>query len=501
MSRHWLLAILIVMLANFVNGQSVTATASFQDKKFKPEALQEDFRLLRKALEEAHPGLCTYTSPDKTKTRFDSIYASLQTEQTELQFYSVVTSLVAGIGCGHTPCFLPHDFMNEFEDKKCPLFPFRIKILNRHIFILSNFSTDSSIVIGSELMSLNNQNVSTIIDEIIPHISSDGYNLSLKYHLLEDDFMHYYAELVGQPVWFHLLLKKPGDELQVDHTVPALYLPQIHRIEAKRYGTESTLPAKLKPLDFQLTEDKIGLLRISSFDSRDISTAKQHFHSFIKNVFDTLKNKGINDLVIDLRNNVGGNDDYGWYLYSFLTDSAFQYYHRVELVSNKRFSFLRHTRHPFCINFTHLFVKRDKIGRYIWTHGPDTRTHKPNRTNYWGKTYVLINGESFSTTAEFASMVRTHHKAEFVGEESGGALEGNNSGVEMLLTLPNTHLRVKIPIMKYVCAVPDSNLIGRGIMPDYPVQPGIEDILTKNDKEQEFILELIRKKNCKGCGR
>jgi len=502
MIKYGKLVFCFFFLAPALQGQTAYSSPDFNaGKLYKPEVLREDFRILRRALEEAHPGLYIYNNKERLNVYFDSIYNSLKNPETELQFYSTISACISKIGCGHTPCFLPKEFVRDYEDQKCLLFPIKVKILDRRIFVQANYSTDSSIVPGAEIKSINGEPASSIIDRIISHLSSDGYNLTLKYHLLEEDFAHYYAELINQPQWFRVQYSQPESPLLSERMIPALYYPQIEQIAEKRFGKNALTPTKEKPLEFQLTADKIGMLRISSFDGRDISHAGQHFHSFIRNVFDTLRQKGVNDLVIDLRNNVGGDDDYGWYLYSFLSDTAFRYYKRVELSSDKRFSILRYTSHPFCINFMHLFSKRDKEGHILWTHGTYTHVHQPNKYNYWGRVWILINGESFSTTAEFASMVHAHNKGLFVGEESGGASEGDNSGMEILLTLPGTHLRIRIPLFRYISAINDPVVKGRGIIPDYTIQPTMEDVIQKKDTEKDFLLTLIRSRNCKGCGR
>jgi len=325
MCKSWLLAIFILFHFTTHSFGQKESTSFHPDKKYTPEELRKDFQVLRTALEEAHPGLYTYHSKAFMQNRFDSLYHSLNGELTATDFFAQISALVAEIGCGHTPCFLSKDFQLRFEEKTCRLFPFRVKLLNHKLFVLSNFSTDSSIVAGSELISVNGVPATDIINRILPHISSDGYNQTLKYHLLEKDFAFYYAELIDQPVWFRLMLVAPGQEIGAEHTLPALYLPQLKRIQEKRYGAGSNTLPKEKPLQFYVTSDRIAYLRISSFDGGDISKAHQHFKPFVRHVFDTLRTAGINDLVIDLRNNVGGDDDYGWYLYSFLTDSPSAY--------------------------------------------------------------------------------------------------------------------------------------------------------------------------------
>jgi C-terminal processing protease CtpA/Prc len=115
----------------------------------------------------------------------------------------------------------------------------------------------------------------------------------------------------------------------------------------------------------------------------------------------------------------------------------------------------------------------------------------PSPLRFAGKPVVLIDGNSFSATAEFAAVVYYHDRATFVGEETGGAYYGNNAGDALKLTLPHTRLRVHIPIRRYVMAVSDCAAPSRGILPDYEVTPTIEDILTGRDSVMAFAVSHI----------
>jgi hypothetical protein len=501
MSKTRLLAFLCFFAAACLTAQEKSGNTYNPKTPYTAEALQADIRILKKALQEAHPGLYNYNSKQQIDQRFDSVLCSIQNPQTELQFFSTVSRLVASIGCGHTACLLAKEYKKQFEEKACRYFPFKIKIFEKQAFIIRNLSTDSTLICGSEIVSINGQSIASILALLIPFIASDGYNLTLKYRDMEDNFMYYYSEFISQPLWFSLQIKSPGDDLLRSITLPALHLEEMQRISKKRKGYRDLRLPKEKPLQFELSSDNTAILSIHSFDGRDIGSAHQHYRSVLRQAFDTIKYRGVNDLIIDLRNNGGGDDDNGWFLYSFLTDSVFRYYDRVEVASGKRFSFLKHTNRPPCLNLFHLFVKKDSAGRYIWTHGHYTQIHKPNELNYRGSVFILINGESFSATTEFAAVADFHKRAVFVGEETGGAYQGNNSGLEIMLTLPNSGVRVRIPIMKYVCAVGSNHKPGRGIMPDYTVIPSIDDILKGLDTEKEFTLDLIRRKHCKSCGK
>ena len=90
-------------------------------------------------------------------------------------------------------------------------------------------------------------------------------------------------------------------------------------------------------------------------------------------------------------------------------------------------------------------------------------------------------------------MMHYHNRAMFIGEECGAGYYGNTSGIMPTLTLPNTKLRVRIPMVRYVMAVSGYPYPDRGIIPDYPFQRTIEDYLHDNDTELEFVLNLINK--------
>src|SRR5207248_5840535 len=90
------------------------------------------------------------------------------------------------------------------------------------------------------------------------------------------------------------------------------------------------------------------------------------------------------------------------------------------------------------------------------------------------------------------SIVRSKRQATFIGEESGGAFGGNNSGFEPAITLPNSKLVLQIPLLAYFVDVSDKYPAARGILPDRPVQPTIEDMVGDVDRELEVALSLAR---------
>jgi hypothetical protein len=89
-------------------------------------------------------------------------------------------------------------------------------------------------------------------------------------------------------------------------------------------------------------------------------------------------------------------------------------------------------------------------------------------------------------------VVHHHGRATFVGEESGAGYYGNVSGGGVTLTLPHSGVRVRIPFIKYSCAVSGYTPEDRGLIPEHIIVPTVDDLLAGRDPVLEFALELAR---------
>ncbi len=118
----------------------------------------------------------------------------------------------------------------------------------------------------------------------------------------------------------------------------------------------------------------------------------------------------------------------------------------------------------------------------------------PSKSVYKEKVYVVTNGLSFSATGEFTSFLKNADRAMFIGEEVGGNTNQNVSGTTVMLTLPNSKIRIRIPMELFKLNVSHEKT-NHGVIPDYYVRPSIIDKLTGKDLEMAFILNMIKKIN------
>ncbi|MVM39000.1 hypothetical protein GO730_18030 [Spirosoma sp. HMF3257] len=131
---------------------------------------------------------------------------------------------------------------------------------------------------------------------------------------------------------------------------------------------------------------------------------------------------------------------------------------------------------------------RPKPAYYLqWT--PLLLEQFPKATHFNGQLTVLANGATGSMAGVVCSFLKSNQRAVFIGEETGGAMEGPTARSFTKLTLPNTHIRIEVPLTKTVHAVRYTK--GRGVIPDYWIEPIIEELIDGVDTELNFALKLL----------
>src|SRR5713226_10503695 len=91
-----------------------------------PGLLDQDFRILRSAVEEAHPGIYRYTPKPELDRVFDQTASRLNRPMTPLEFYRVLSPAVAALKCGHTSLQVSEETGKAMTDS-IPLIPIEVR--------------------------------------------------------------------------------------------------------------------------------------------------------------------------------------------------------------------------------------------------------------------------------------------------------------------------------------------------------------------------------------
>ena len=491
------LCVTIFAAISFVTSPAIgqsgqTSTAASASAKISRTQLQQDFMILRKALEEGHAGLYRYTSKRDMDAAFDHALEAIDRDMTNAEFYAIVTTLLDAIKCGHTQFVLPKESKAYLQETGRQI-PLKLRFISGKAYVVA--STDRQIVTGSELLSINGKPIGGIAKAILRHLPGDGEIETGKYRALSAQFSWYYFLFVERPDSFAIeYLDSSGQKRKT--TLAALTAKDTQAVLDK----SNPVPAESvdKPWRYELMSSvpRAARLKVETFAPPDEGIDGQTFAQFLESSFKKVEDDKIEDLIIDLRGNDGG-EDYGPLLYSYIAEGDFEVYASVDASAEKLPLISQYSK--INADFQTKFENQlgpSAGGRYEITTKSEyfLPTQQPRPMNYRKRVWVLTDGEVFSTGTVFCSLAKSHKRGIFVGEETGGAYQGFNAGDLVVITLPASQLRAVIPLLRFTIATGEVPYPRRGILPDHPVIPSIKDALGGVDSELDFALKLIGRK-------
>ncbi len=476
------------LLAVFIVAAFPQAPNAFDPEKTYPvEALKADLKLLWDMLEEGHAGLDRYMPSDVLKKSFDATGDGLTGPLTEFGFYSRLLPLVAGIKDGHTRLMLSPAAVADLDAQRVFL-PFGLRFLKDKAYIFRNLSSDASIKEGAELLAIDGTPIKDVVSALLPLVSSDAGIRTSRLRRLEDPtaFGRLLALRFGWRESHRMRFRPfPGGEAK-EVSVPGIIASDTIRLLAERYpATAERLPCY--EMSFKGTT---AVLTIRVFGD-DPDKARPRFREFLKETFVSLEEKRTPDLVIDLRGNGGGLDEYAKLLFAHIMDRPFLYYWTLETKKDHYdlFRFTDETAES-AEEFARPLRKNARGGFDVIGH-PNRGLQMPQKPGFAGRVAILIDGGSASATGEATSAFHYYKKAVFFGEECGSGYYGM-SGFLVTATLPNTGIQIRIPLVLCTMAV-DGYPKDRGIIPDFPVTPTIDDLVAGRDPVMERALLFLKK--------
>ncbi|GAA4811612.1 S41 family peptidase [Litoribaculum gwangyangense] len=494
------------------------------------EDLRNDVDKLYTQLKKHHPKLYQYTPKSDLDFKFDSLKTSIKLPLSTQEFYKKLAPVVAYVRQGHVSVGYTVKRFTKKERKtlnkqKFEFYDLDFEYLEDKLWVVQNYGKDSTLV-GSEVVSIDDEPVSKLINTYKTRFASDGYNTTLHDRYVSKGFASFYVRDKGfldslkvtiknkDSIFtknFKRILKEEKKEdstsVKKAKTKPENLTKQEKRQnrlskrkkrkDDKKYGYLSKTKQYTRNFDFIGKDSTVAYMKIRSFTNG--SYKKFYQESFSK--IDAAKSKHV---IIDLRENGGGRIAEIDHLYSFLTDKNYRFINDSEVTSRIPFlkSFMTNTT-PIglkvlgCIvspiMVVHNLLKtRKEDGKLYYRFNKHTKVKEPNTLSFKGNIFVLINGNSFSASSLISTHLKANKRAVFVGEETGGAYNGTVAGVYRVYELPTSKIKIRMGLMQIEAPqkqIPD----GYGIKPDIEITPTIEDIRQKRDVELEWVLNDIYK--------
>jgi len=430
-----------------------------------PAAMQEDFDVLRRAVEEAHGGLTRFTPKAELDKRFDAARARLSKPLSTLGYVGVLSEALAHVRDGHMQ--LEYDDATNTALNSARMLPLRVASEAGAIVVTSNDTANDTIRPGMELVSINGRSIGDITQLILPKLSGDGFIETGKAFRMARNFARFYWLFVDQAATFTVTARAADGKA----------------VTAELNGVTGAARAEsVDPVSLRFPRgDSVGVLRIRAFTGGP-------FQANVAAAFATLRDKGAKALILDLRGNGGGVDMDGAALVSHFVARPFRYFDHIKVTTVKP-SFA--TWRPDTFDNLKAGTSPAPDGGFLvlpQLH-PGVAEQKPAAAPFLGRVFVLIDGGTFSTAADVCAQIRSLTKATFIGEETGGGFEGNTSGLNAQIVLPRSGLRLRIQMYGYWNAVRGGQP-GRGTLPDITIVRRTADTLAGRDAALERALAL-----------
>lgn len=405
--------------ALFVNGQHLSV-----------EQAIEDFQIFKNAIKDIHPGLYWHADSLEIADRFATLEKKLDQEIALKDYYGLLQKFYAGIRCGHSWMSMPSAWRKPTDGGPYRI-PLNFYLESDRIFVFRDLTDDRSIGEGHEVLTINGVSVGEIMETLMQYTPTDGYARSRQINLLAGNFSRYYQVHYGMDSTFEITLAQGGSTRKV--TLKGLPNKEANTRSIERYGK---VKRSKKMLEYKMIDEQVSYLRISSLDKEEIKDGDQRYKPFIKRAFEDIADNNSSKLIIDLRGNPGGEDNYGATLAKYLLQEKFDYYRRMETVTRK----FQYNEYSYQRGFNTMgkSLKKDKEnpGTYTYNFSRQLKKQKPAKNSFKGNLIVLIDGGTFSAASEVASILHTNQRATFIGEETGGGYYGNNSAMMYGIELP-----------------------------------------------------------------
>lgn len=439
------------------------------DSMLSPIELKEDLHFVLETAEQVHPNLFAYTSKEEFAFQCNKVKQQIKKPLSKLDFYKSISSLVASLKFGHTFVRPPNMYFQQYIFYGGKVYPLTFLCTGNKV-ILEGYEGSSELPVGGEIITIDDQNAKEFLIEIGRFYPSEGKAYNLAFLQREGNLPMFLWLAKGKEESLRLKIRGING-LEKDYVVAPekCSWPKIVRGHKRTSSKNYTYHT--------LTEYNAGLIEFNLF--LDL----EGFKIFLKRTFEKIQASKPSALIIDIRNNPGGNTRLGDELLKYLTDKPFSQFELAQVkLSPQLYNKNSYYQNEYGDN---------KIGSVVTVelypmHPAD------NPLKYSGPIYLLIGPKTASSAMSFAAAIKELKIGTLIGEETTDTPV--NYGAYLSFKLPNSKLNLCVASKRIVCIGGKEN--GRGVLPHYEITQKPEDIIENVDTVLQFTLDFA-KRACK----
>lgn len=408
-----------------------------KDVLLTPKQLRSDLTLIAKVLKHCHPDISHSADPAVLAKKIAALSASFDHNMTREEAWRALATLNPVLADGHVGIF----HANGDARIKAHLanggvfFPFEaVAKPDGTLFVRAALGGGKSPLAGARILSIDGKPSAKIIDALMAR--ENGDTVLYRANLLSRRFASSYWAVFGAPKSFRMVLEKAGKRIAI--TIPG----SAATPEDSEIGDVFN-----RTFRFTLLPHKSALLTINLF----YWPHHERYMAFMHSAFARMKEAGTRTLIIDIRENGGGDDGF-W--------------------KNGILPYVGHGKYLFASSY----IKRElpghtddgyKIGDVAKAKLDSwTTLDADNPLHFSGKVYVLEGGITYSSSILFVNVMQHFGFGTIAGE--GGLARANQSGGVYSTLLPNTGLIVSWP--RFILIRPSGKSTPKFVEPDIVIK-------------------------------
>jgi C-terminal processing protease CtpA/Prc len=458
------------------------------------EQARRDADILVKTMRALHPALDKYRGQADVDASFARFQQRGGDARTSAEMYLAATELAASVRCGHTWT----NVLNQQGAIKQRLLdaadklPLTMTLVEGRWLVLA--SAAPGVSAGDEVVAIDGRPAAQVVASMLPYLRADGSSDGKRLRQLGHDRPDYSM----MDIVFPLLSPPSGGTYRLEvrrGAAPARTVDVKATTLAARAASLQAQGKQAPSEEWSLRID--GNRAVMTLPTFSLYRSKFDWRQFFAASFERLHRERIAHLIIDIRDNEGGDGAIGLELLSYLVKAPVTYVSDQSATTYERVPYqLARYLDTWDFSFFDRTGMVDKItdgpqaGRLSFRpNAAKARTIAPRAERFAGTAWMLVGAENSSAAFALAQLVKQTGAATLVGQPTGGNQRGLNGGQIAWVTLPNSGVAVDIPLLaaRYLASTPDAS-----VTPDVAVQRSFAMQAAGRDQEMESVMRCAQ---------
>lgn len=441
--------------------------AAADDKQFSVDDIRADFRELYDRVKASHFNLYARRS----QAEYDALFQStLGGFDHPLPATTIETQFERFLSFGHVAhsrIDFPYDAYDAYRSAGGHIMPLTVRIVNGRVYVKENNSGAAAPLPGDEIVALNGEPILSWLKRLAADVSAD--NDYMTQTMLERRWSSLLWLELGNVPQYTMTTRNAHGEATV--TLPARTLPEI---KTAGESHSHTLALDWDKREFKMVAPSVGYLRPGPFYNNQPNATNiwdsGPFRQFIDASFTQLLSAQAKVLLIDLRDNPGGDNSFSDAMIAWFATKPFRFASAFKIKvsdaaiesNRKRLAVPPQELDPISPKLAAAY-EQHRVGEIIDFEIPVATPRDGAR--FTGKVYLLINRFSYSNTVQVAAMAQDYRFAKILGEETSDL--ATTYGAMEQFTLSRTGIVVGFPKAMIIRA--NGDLAPRGVIPDIAI--------------------------------